>query len=71
MEENAIQKLIEDERHRLMRAEAILGCLTECLSESPEARIDFSEVAGAAHDLIKAAINNLDSTNLRRMLKRR
>lgn len=65
---NALDDLIETERRRLSRAEAVLVCLSAALeqSDAPEATT-FSDVAEVVSTLIAETVDRLDSVNRRRV----
>lgn len=65
----ALDMLIEKERRRLNRAEAILTCLSAALSQCDSDASALSDAADAARDVIAEAVDRLDSVNRRRLVR--
>jgi hypothetical protein len=62
-----LRELIEAERCRLMRAEAVLHCVLVALDDDDSGRADvphYQSAIDVARDLIKQSINGLDSVQL-------
>lgn len=59
----AVVQKIEHERRRLQRVSAVLACLTTAAMYDEE--IDAADVATVARELLDAAIDGLDSVELR------
>jgi hypothetical protein len=62
-----LRELIEAERYRLMRAEAVLHCVLVALDDDDSGRTDaphFHSAIDVARDLIKQSINQLDAVEL-------
>lgn len=67
-----IQEAIEEERGRLMDAEAVLHCVLVAMSESSSAEAhgpSYGSVLTIARDLVAESINQLDSVRLRPMFQ--
>jgi hypothetical protein len=65
-----LRELIEAERYRLMRAEAVLHCVLVALDDADSGRTDsphYQSAIDVARDLIKQSINRLDSVELPRL----
>lgn len=71
LEETPLEKLIEDERFRLMRAHTLLQCVVIGLEDQSVSGSDadfesansspcYSEVVAMAVELVNTAINNLE-----------
>jgi hypothetical protein len=68
---NLLETVIEEERARLMAAEATLGCLQSALD--PEAikvqpDVYFPHVVGLARELVSESIRRLDYFRLRKLV---
>jgi hypothetical protein len=69
-----LTEAIEAERGKLAQANSILACLAISLAyppEDPRAGPYFPDVAEAVHDLIKEALNRLDSVSLQKAFQDR
>lgn len=69
----ALHEAIEDERARLMDAEAVLHCVMIALDDDDRWNTHgpyYQSVIGIARDLVTKTINRLDSVTLRPILAR-
>jgi len=69
-----LETAIEDERSRLSRAQAVLGCLRMALLYSDEDGKDcdvgdFADAAEVARGLISEAVERLDSASIAPLMK--
>jgi len=67
------QEALEEERRRLMTAEAVLRCVEIALDENIGTTADgpdYQSVIAAARELIAYTINQLDSLRMKPMLER-
>jgi len=68
-----LEDLIEEERGRLQKAEAVLECLQFALTYDdyfePNEAPSYSDVADVARGLIRTAVNHLDSLYVGRRIK--
>ena len=83
-EEPALIEAVEEERHRLMKAEAVLDCVLVAMNDEPECigeedcedderiegrRPHYPSILGLARDLVNQSIHQLDSVRLRPMIE--
>lgn len=84
-EEPELIEAIEEERHRLMKAEAVLNCVLLAMNDEQECidedgceeddecieghRPHYPSVLDVARDLVNQSINQLDSVRLRPMIE--
>jgi hypothetical protein len=66
-----LERAIDLERRRLLKAQSVLGCLAVAL-ESPTSHgadgPDFGQVAEVVRELVNSSIERLDSVNLTKAL---
>ena len=75
--EQGFEEIVEDERRRLMTAEAVLGCAIYALDgaegateeELPVSYSDFALVMQSVRDMVSQTIIELDSVNILRRVR--
>lgn len=66
-----LEAVIETERRNLSKAEAVLGCLAIAMEERPDQDENspyYPDVAEVVLDMVRHSVNQLDSTNLARVM---
>ncbi|HEX5420636.1 MAG TPA: hypothetical protein VFY39_11600 [Gammaproteobacteria bacterium] len=67
----ALEQAIEQERARLMKAHAVLGCIVlalDCERSNEPGRPYYPVVVELARELVNESINGLDSVNIHPLL---